>query len=85
MPTVKQLSFAPTNKLTAAMLAGAAYEFVQPAVTRGVEFSGEVLGIAWTLGSNGDMLLQFGAMAIVGYFVQDRPNVTLAPSIEPTP
>lgn len=75
MAIVKQPSFAPTNKLTAAMLAGAAYEFVQPVVVRSVGIAGEILGIAWTIGSNGDMLLQFGLMAVVGYFVRDRANV----------
>lgn len=75
MTTTRQPTLMPTNKLSAAMLAGAAYEFVQPAVARGVEAFGELLGIVWTLGGNGDMLLQFGLMAIVGYFVKDRPNV----------
>jgi hypothetical protein len=75
MATVNQRSFAPTNKLTAAILAGAAYEFVRPAVARGIESAGELLGIAWTLGANGDMVLQFLAMLAVGYLVKDRPNV----------
>lgn len=75
MATVNQPSFAPTNKLTAAMLAGAAYEFLQPAAARAVEHAGELLGIAWTLGANGDMVLQFLAMLAVGYFVKDRPNL----------
>lgn len=77
MTSVSQPTFRPTNKLTAAMLAGAAYEFVQPAVARAVEYVGELLGIAWTLGANGDMVLQFLAMLAVGYFVKDRPNVPL--------
>jgi len=75
MATVNQPSFAPTNKLTAAMLAGAVYEFLQPAVARGVEWAGEPLGITWTLGVNGNMVLQFLAMLVVGYLVRDRPNV----------
>ena len=75
MATVKQPSFVPTNKLTAAMLAGAAYEFLQPAVAHGVAYAGERLGIAWTLGANGDMVLQFLVMLAVGYLVKDRPNV----------
>jgi hypothetical protein len=75
MATVKQPTFAPTNKLTAAMLAGAAYEFLQPAVARAVTWAGELLGVAWTVGPNGDTLLQFAVMATVGYLVKDRPNV----------
>jgi hypothetical protein len=75
MATVNQPSFAPTNKLTGAMLAGAAYEFVQPAVTRGIEWAGEPLGITWTLGVNGNMVLRFLTMLVVGYLVKDRPNV----------
>lgn len=75
MATVKQPSYAPTNKLTLAMLAGLAYEFLQPVIVAGVEGLGDLLGIAWTLGPNGDMMLQFMLMLIVGYFVKDRPNV----------
>jgi hypothetical protein len=75
MATVNQPSFAPTNKLTAAMLAGTAYEFVQPAIARAVEYAGELLGITWMLGANGDMVLQVLAMLAVGYFVKDRPNL----------
>ena len=77
MATVSQPSFKPTNKLTAAILAGAAYEFVQPAVSRGIGLAGEVLGITWSLGANGDLLLQFGVMVVVGYFVKDTPNVAV--------
>lgn len=75
MTTIRQPTSIPTNKLTAAIVAGAVYEFAQPAVARGVEVIGELFGIAWQLGGNGDMLLQFALMAIVGYFVKDRPNV----------
>jgi len=75
MATVNQPSFAPTNKLTAAMLAGAAYEFIQPVVARGIEWAGEPLGITWALGANGNMVLQFLAMLAIGYFVKDQPNV----------
>lgn len=77
MAAVKQPTFMPTNKLTAAMLTGAAYEFLQPAVARGIEAGGEFIGIAWVLGPNTDLLLQFGLMALVGYLVKDSANVTL--------
>lgn len=75
MVTVKQPTWAPTNKLTASILAGVAYEFLQPVIARGVEWAGSLMGIAWELGPNGDMLLQFSVMSIVGYLVKDRPNV----------
>lgn len=78
MANVKQPSFKPTNKLTAALIAGAAYEFVQPAIARGLVFLGNLAGIDWQLGSSGDLLLQFGVMAIAGYFIKDAPNVVPA-------
>lgn len=75
MATIRQPSFKPTNKLTAAMLGGAVYEFIRPGVARGIELAGESLGIAWSLGVNSDVVLQFGVMAILGYIVKDNPNV----------
>jgi hypothetical protein len=56
------------------MLAGAVYEVLQPAVARGIEWAGEPVGITWTLGANGNMILQSLAMLAIGYFVKDRPN-----------
>jgi len=78
MATVSQPTFMPTNKLTAAMLAGAAYEFVRPVIARGIEAVGTWLDVAWALGVNNDLLLQFGLMALVGYIVRDKPNVARA-------
>lgn len=75
MPTVTQPGFAPTNKLTAVMIAGVAYEFMQPVLLAGVEWVGRTIGIEWTLGPNGDMLVQFGIMFLAGYLIKDRPNV----------
>lgn len=75
MATVKQPTFAPTNKLTAAMLAGVAYEFLQPLVESGIGWLGGMLGVAWQLGPNGDMVLMFATMMAAGYLVKDRPNV----------
>lgn len=77
MATVTQPTFMPTNKLTAAMLAGGAYEFVRSVVVRGIEAVGVWLGIPWSLDVNSDLLLQFAIMALVGYLVKDRPNTTL--------
>ena len=75
MATIKQPGFAPTNKLTAAMLAGVAYEFLQPLVDAGITWLGAALGVAWQLGPNGDMVLMFATMMLAGYLVKDRPNI----------
>jgi hypothetical protein len=76
---VSQPTYRPTNKLTAAMLAGAAYEFLEPAVAIGVSMAGEALGIPWTLGPGLSTLIQFGLMFGFGYVVRDRPNVVPEP------
>lgn len=75
MTTVNQPTFRPTNKLTAAMIAGASYEFAQPVVAKGVDIAANWSGIDWALNAQTDMLLQFGLMAAVGYMVKDKPNV----------
>lgn len=75
MATVTQQTYRPTNKLTAAMLGGVAYEFAEPVVAKGVELAGTAIDVPLALGPSGSTLLMFLTMFAAGYIVKDAPNV----------
>jgi len=69
MANVKQPNLKPTNKLTAAVLAGAAWELGGGYVVAGME------AIGMNPGDNFRLIVLFALMAAAGYFIKDRPNV----------
>ncbi len=69
--TVNQPSWAPTNKLTGALVAAALFEVFKPhIITLGATWLGLSLGGPATM-----ILLQMIVAGGVGYFIKDKPNV----------
>ena len=75
MTTVRQPGYAPTNKLTAAIVGGALFEFAEPVIAKGIALAGGMIGVNWTLGPNFGTVVMFLTMFLAGYIVKDRPNV----------
>ncbi len=68
--TVSQPSWLPTNKLTGALVAAAAWELFGPwMIAYGVSLGLPVGGPAVTA------VAQIGIAALAGYLIKDKPNV----------